>query len=334
MQLSSQNLSLLLNEVSAMVAANRSIAAGLFELGDRSLGRFGAVARHLSKRLDAGESAESAFASVSGRASSEVSTAFRMLEQVGSAAPIGCVARSIQRRQETRVQLAIAAIYPFLTLFIAYCVVVWVLPWFVLNHFYDDFLGTRGLDLRLTAGLRWLQSNFWIPPLIAIGVGVVWFFAVAPRLGMAGLPGFGRAFREDRWALFCDLMALEIEAGVPMSEAISLAAGAAGDASFRSATVAATTGESARLLPPLLRWTLQRMIPPGIAADGVVSDHANEFRLLADWYRDQAQTRHRFWIEWLPVIAVVAVMLTLILYLLTTMLMPLYSMLSLIGVLS
>ncbi len=338
MQLSAQNLSLLLEEISAMVAADRPIAAGLFELGDRSLGRLGRAARQIALQIESGESAESAISSVSGPASQQVSTAFRLLEKVGSAAPIRCVARSIQSRQEAKTQLAIAAIYPAMTLMIAYAIVVWLFPWLVFSEAYQS-LGIADIDGRILSSLAWLQSNFWIPPAIALVVGLVCFFELIPVASRLEGLGLGTARRDEQWALFCDMMALEIEAGVPTPEAIASAASATGETGFSKSAIAASahlselgsredpSGRVGVFFPPLLRWSLER----ALSASSAVQGQSSELRMLADWYRDQAHARNRFWIEWFPVLATVVVMTLLIALMVMSSFVPLYSLLALIN---
>ncbi len=326
MQLTSNHLALLLDEVSAMVSADRPIAAGLLELSDRSLGRLGRTAKRLSARLESGESPATAFASVSGTSSTGVAAAFRMLESLGTAAPLRCMARSIQSRNEARTQLLVALVYPAITLLVAYLVLVFLVPWMLSPSLFGDF-GVDGPDRRFVAAMHWLRSNVWLPPAMLAVVGVIWFFFVQPALGWSG-----RATIDERWALFCDLLAIEVKADVETSQAIAIASEAAGDVQFRDRTMSAveslasgaTDAADSRatgFMPPLLRWSLSRILC------GTGSDHVLELRLLADWYRDQAAHRNRFWIQWFPVLSTVIVMTIVVITVAMVTLVPLYRML-------
>ncbi len=306
-----------------MVSADRPIVAGLLELGDRSLGRLGRVAKRIASKLESGESPDTAFASVSGKSSAEVAAAFRMLETLGTAAPIRCIARSIQNRNESRMQLLIALVYPVITLMVAYLVIAFVLPWFFTSNPNESF-GAPGIDRRVMSALMWLRSNFWIPPVIIAAVGIIWFCFIRPASGW-----FGRAKLDQQWALFCDLLAIEVDAGIETKQAIAIAAEAAGDVPFRDRAISAAESlasgsaepvdsPASGFLPPLLRWSLSRVMR------GAGIDHALELRLLADWYRDQAAHRNRFWIHWFPVLTTVVVITVVIIVVLMVMLIPLY----------
>jgi type II secretory pathway component PulF len=326
MQLTSNNLALLLDEVSAMVSADRPIANGLLELGDRSLGRLGRTAKRISAKLQSGTSPDTAFASESGNSASEVAAAFRMLETLGTAAPLRCIARSIQSRNEARSQFVISLVYPAITLLVAYLVLVFLVPWMLESSLIEPF-GSSNANRRFVSAIQWLRANFWLPPVILAVMGVVWFCLVRPLFGWAG-----RTTMNHRWALFCDLLAIEVEAGVETKLAIASASEAAGDVPFSRRTVAASeslaAGEtvteispSARFLPPLLRWSLSRIV------NGSGKDHSLELRLLGDWYRDQAASRYRFWIHWFPVLTTVIVMTVVVVIVAMVTLVPLYQML-------
>lgn len=325
MRLTSTELVSLLDEVSAMVSAERPIAAGLLELGDRSLGRLGRVARRVSARLESGESPESAFASVSGKSSGKVAAAFRAMDTLGTAAPIRCVARSIQNQDATRTRLIIALIYPGITLLVAYLILAFVAPWIITTIQSSEYTIQMPYP-RLLDMFQWLRANFWLPPLVLAVVGLVLVLVLRPTLGW-----FGRAAADQRWALFCDLLAIEVDADTETNRAIANAAEAVGNASFRDQVVAQvqalpstsdSVGElpTSKSLPPLLRWSLSRMVR------GQGRDHGLELRCLADLYRSQSLYRSRFWIQWLPVLVTVCMMTIVIAILVITLLGPLYFM--------
>ncbi len=324
MQLATHNLSQLLDEIAAMIAADRPIAAGLFELSDRSLGRFGRVAKGLAKRLQAGESPGNAIASISGNASPQVSAAFELVQRSGSAAPIRSVARSLRTHSETQTQLAIALVYPVITLCIAYFIVTLVIPWFVLCNSHVE-LGTPSIHPQVLAALQFMREHFWLPPLVLGLLALAWFLYVhfsSTRVW------FSRSRADARWALFCDLLALHVEAGTPMSDAVAAAAKVSGDASFSDRVTRAVSerAESA-FLPPMLRWSLSRL--NGATGGGEsIGDPALELRLLGDWYREQSLSRQRFWIDWFPVLVSIFVMTTVIIVVLLVTILPLYRHLS------
>jgi type II secretory pathway component PulF len=103
------------------------------------------------------------------------------------------------------------------------------------------------------------------------------------------------------------MLAVQMSAGVPLGDAVQVSADATGSESVRRAAQHAIVGtavpmnaqdrlkpSAANSLPPMVCWLLKR------AKEHSTISTSQQLRVLADWYRDSALRRFRFWILWVP----------------------------------
>jgi type II secretory pathway component PulF len=142
---------------------------------------------------------------------------------------------------------------------------------------------------------------YWIaiPPLVLVLPAVWRRFSSSPGAApqtrmLSWLPGVSSAVREHRLAAFAQSLASLLEAGVPLPEALRLAAGHWEDAALdgetrllaaaleRGQTAADASGLTAEL-PPFLRWAIWQ-------ADEAVG-RPRALRMAAEIYRQSAERR-------------------------------------------
>ncbi len=296
MQLTAQQLSLLLDEVAAMARADRPLALGLAELNHPSLGRIGRAAGLLSKRIAAGQAPDVAIQELAGRGGKQAAAALQAMQANGSAEPIIRLADAIRRQSGLRLQLWVTMIYPLITMLIAYLLVSLGVTTLVIDHWPNEIIGKADATGFISFCISW-RKYFWLPPLVFGLLVVAYYFARV--LGVRTFDFASRTANQFAWSTFCDMLAVQLLADVPLPNAISLAA----DATANGKVCEQTQGTPGRLggLPPLIGWLLAQ------AAKRPVAETATELRVLSDWYRHQAMRRSRFWIRWLPSITIVLV---------------------------
>ena len=174
--------------------------------------------------------------------------------------------------------LHLSLIYPIVLCCLVYLGLILLCISFVpvLERLYDSLRMEAGIGL---SNLQFLQHTlaYWIaiPPL-ALLVFVGWQFfwrrrgTTAARQSVSSLawvPGLSRAIFQERCANFAETLAALLDASVPLSQALPLAAEASGDPDLSAGAqrLALTLeqgpsfngdGPAARQFPPFLRWAL------------------------------------------------------------------------------
>ncbi len=198
-----------------------------------------------------------------------------------------------QSRQATR----LALIYPLIVCTLAFVGLIGFCLFFVpvLQNTY------RSMRIPVGTGLQTLQSLRSTLPYWASAVPLAALLVVGWRIQSRSprwpvLPGTARAMIEQRAANFADAVATLIDSGVPLPEALRLAADSWNDASQNSATrllaAAIEQGQAigdsslvAAPFPPFLRWALVGSEP--------ITGCAIALRTAAKVYRQSAARRQR-----------------------------------------
>ena len=266
------------DEIAALVRAGVPLEPALLGLGGELGGSLGSIARAIGERMGRGEGLVGALASEGSR----IPPVYRAVVEAGLRAgrlpaALEGIARYARRQAELRRVVGLAMLYPLMVLGLADALLIGFVT-LVVPRFQEAF---ASLGLPSHASLRFLgwlgrTAMVWGPigPLILIAIGLAWAYSGrAARLQpgwarrvLRRLPGVGPALGATAAAGFAELLALLIEHGVPLPEAIPLAAEATGDpalaASAASVAEAARRGESPRPsaradgLPPMLRWLM------------------------------------------------------------------------------
>ena len=268
------------DEIAALVRAGVPLEQGLGHLGGDLPGRLGTFTTALADRMERGESLLEVLREESG----QVPPVYRAVVEAGLKsgrlpAALESVASSARQVADLRRLVAAGFLYPLLVVFLAWGLFVLFVTAIAprLVSILEGFGAPAVGLLRLLP--RWAESAvIWgplVPAVILILSGVWWFASgraamVEPRRAAAllgWLPGIGRMLRSFRRAIFAEVLALLVENEVPLSEAVLLAAEAAGDRGiYRAASRLAASLERGEMLagshapsrefPPLLGWLL------------------------------------------------------------------------------
>lgn len=301
-------------EIAALARAGVPLDRGLLAIGADLPGRLGKLATALGERLEKGESlvecvANSGFYPPSYKAVVEAGIRVGRLP-----AALEDVARSARRTSQMRKSVGIALIYPAIVLAVAYLLFLFgilrILP--VMLRVCEAW------DVRvpgLLATSDWLQTTmpFWGPaiPLIAVlWIATVWYRSgrithgseVHPLLRWGVLGSLAKMRTAGRLAALNELLAMLVEHGVPLHEALPLAGAAVGSARLecgaRELAEKLRRGEVAssapRGFPPMLAWMLS-------SANSQV-DLPALLRRSAENYRDDAARQAQWVSTYLPMI--------------------------------
>jgi type II secretory pathway component PulF len=348
-KLSPDELIALTDEMAALVRAGVPLEKGLAHVADDLARRPGNVAAQLAQRIETGESLSHAL----GQMGESFPPVYGAVVDAGlrsgrlSAALEGLAASS-RRVAELRRLTRLAMIYPIFLVFLAYglfvCAIVWFQP--RLAQLYDvmdvpaSSLNLRLIDLGRTAP-PWAVGI----PIVAVVVLLLWWFN-SKRAAAKTLRGwhFGpvdRLLYYSQLAAFTDLLALLLENGTPLPEAIVLAASAEGDKRLRNsaaefsrlvaAGVQSRAADQQALpallqsagFPPLVSW----LLVSGAQQEALVESLHN----TAQAYHHRAQRLDDWLRLYIPLVFVVVIGGAAVLIYALSLLGPWYQMLTHIG---
>jgi type II secretory pathway component PulF len=281
-----------------MARADQPLAVGLAELNHRSLGRIGQAAGLLSRRLEAGQSADVAIQEISGRFGPQAAAALRSMQLTGSVEPVAQLAETLRRQSYMRMQWIAGLIYPLITVLAAYLLLSTLMTSLVIEHWPSEIVGKKD-STQFIAFCVWLRKNFWLPPVAFIAiVSAIW---LARHNGWFSGTPFGKSPNDLAWANFCNMLAVHVTANVPLADALPLAGYATGSRFVRHQARLASENDTsiASEMPPMIQWLLKN------ASQYSVSETAHQLRVLGDWYQHKALRRTQFWIRYVPVIITV-----------------------------
>lgn len=300
-RLDHQQLEFVFAELGQLTRSGVPLTQGLASLGPDTPGRVGRALRRIARELAAGSTLPEALASVRG-----VSRASLAVLESGARAgrlpdALEAVARSASFQHDLERELRLGAIYPFL-LAVAGALGLSVLVPLVVPTLLDFVDRMRLEDGPATALLRWVAPRLPLLGILLVTVLLVllilrlvkqrcWTGGWASRL-MRVLPGLEGVVVASRSAHLTELLALQLEQGVPNAEAYRLAAPAAGNRSWTEALAELADGvaagqteaqclEEERRLPALLRWALA----------GPPAEMTRRLRSAAAQYRRRAVAR-------------------------------------------
>ena len=187
------------------------------------------------------------------------------------------VAKSVD---DTRQTFTSAFFYPLVVCALAYVGMIVFCLFFVptLDQTYQSLRIEPGRGLTVLRVVR-DALPYWVAlPPIALLIFVMWRFRRRLRgahsnartgRGFRWLPGLSRSVTEARWASFAETLAALDKSGVPLAEALPLAACACGDsrlaeagralaASLKEGRLSGDDSLAARRFPPFLRWAMLR----------------------------------------------------------------------------
>lgn len=320
-----------------MVAARRPLVPGLRTLEDQQLGRIGLAASSLREQLQQGRSMAEALQTLDHQTGPQLAAAFRAAVDSGDAEPLYRLAELLRRRRELTIGARVALLYPIMLLLLGYAFLVLVFAPLVTQ----DQTAIKIWPAAVVAVGQWLTAYWYLPPLVVGVVGSMWW--VGMRNSPWGSPQSLLPGRFGRLSLFCQTVAMQIEANVPQPIAIRSAAGIGGDRCLEQMAIGlaarleqgesggAVSGAVARgrwaydPLPPMLVWLLRQAA--GLGGEST----AAQLRSLGQWYEQRERDRHRLWARWVPAVLVSVIGGSFVLAYLLMALLPIYNRLAGIG---
>ena len=330
------------DEVAALVRAGMPLERGLVEVGQDIPGRLGEIMRRLGGRLGAGERLPQAMAAESGALPQVYCAVVEAgLKSGRLSAALEGMALFARGYAELRRAIGLAMLYPLMVLTLAYALFVMFVTQIV-PRFVAEFENARFPLLGLLSLLNTVgrTANYWGPlvPLVLVLFAVVWVFsgrAVSLQSDWMDrvlhcVPWARRVLVAARAAGFAEVLALLVEHGVPLAEAVGLAAGATGDRRLieaaREIAAAIERGDPlhrtigpARVVPPVLRW----LMVAGHEQAALVA----ALRHAAETYRRRARNQADMARVVLPTLLLVAIGAVVTLFYGLTLFIPMSSLL-------
>ncbi|WP_254507005.1 type II secretion system F family protein [Anatilimnocola floriformis] len=317
--LSLEQLIALSDEIAALARTGMPLDQGLSALGHELPGRLGRVSREMGSELAAGMSLDQVVA----RSGTQFPPGYQALVEAGLRAGnlpgiLQGMMQLARKTGELRRQMLLAAINPLLVV----CV-TWILFLFWLNKLAGVYLMVAAdwdIDVSLPqAVLRSLRQTQWLwewlvpAAFLALivwswrrssrGLGE-WSLLDLPTLGV--VRGLGLMRRAGQSAVLCDQLAILLEHGLPLTEALRLAGG-----TLTSQPLARATLEFANQLERGQMARPPQPFPPLVAClllDAPSGQHlSTNLRQLAANYHAEVRRRGLWLATWVPSIFTLAI---------------------------
>lgn len=320
-RVSTDELTALAGEIAALARAGMPLEAGLSSLKSDLPRRLGNATSEVAARLERGESLTQALATIHSPGSPLLLAVVEVGLRSGRLpAAVEQLTQVTQMRAELRKQSLLALIYPIVVVAIA-CAVVVLFAMAVLPRMAEAFGSLRVPIDSISASLLRADS---IKPAGWLGIAAAVILLAALLLwGIPALqswvwrrpgarswrvPVYGRLFAETQTSYFAAILALLVDHGMPLADALALAGRATGNRALTHQTHAAAErlrrGETLSsatsaltCLPVPFVWTMIAAESQGQLA-GTLRRTSQTYRQRALWRADAVRTL-------LPVAAVV-----------------------------
>lgn len=298
------------DEILALTRAGVPLSGNLLKVNSGSAGRLAALATEIGQRLDAGESLGQVLADP--RFPNWYAAVVRAgLESGKLTAALESVAPMLRRQAELR-RFAFGAIsYPALVVSLA-AILFALLFRPMLSQFgmlcrYQSIEMSQPMRVVLQAANQFAPLLPWMAGLAIAALVAAWWVTGRPTVSPTRLenciPGLAGIIRNGRTAVFLDLLALMLDARLPLPEALSRAADATGHPTLRRDVrrIADRLADgqfkfdhldSFEGLPPLVTWSLLN--------DQQTDNRAQSVRGLRDAYYDRTRICHELFRQFFP----------------------------------
>jgi type II secretory pathway component PulF len=312
-ELDPSSLAKLLDEVSAMTAARRSLVSGLTDFGDLSLGKIGRAAKFICSRLNQGCTVADSIVPLSGRYGSTVRTTFDLVSRTGTTKAIDQIVQMIREEEQAKRDLRIAIIQPLISVLVAAAILFWVIPQLLIV----DASGQRmkdGLEHPIKPILENYQSEFWW----WIIVSVIGFILLGFLVGWAIRRMRHRVVGLKHQATFCRWMALMVGSNTDLATSIEAASSVVGSKGAAAWSVSANqvrggaqSIESLKI-PENVSEKVGQCLADLASHRRGVDEVAKDLDALSELYQHQSMFRQRFRIEIIPkIISMVVAVVTI-----------------------
>lgn len=290
MQISSEQLVALNEEIAALIQAGVPLELGLRKLGQDSSTVLKRVSEQLVRQLEDGVALDVALT----RVLPEMPRAYAAVVQAGIKsgsvpAALQSLSRFTVQGLDLRSRIELSLLYPLLVCVLAYSLLMVVVvegarSW---DYLLGPYPKHRGVFLESLKGIFQSWPTWaWIPPVLLLTVVLAWVFqgrkAFYPQCRSNWvfwvIPGLRTILRSWHWSSFQDLLATLIEHQVPLPQALLLAGDATVDETISQTArelsqVINQGGEvrgeklPAKTIPTHLRWALLSAPDPQVMTD-------------------------------------------------------------------
>lgn len=290
-RLSEVRLADFVDEIAAAIRSGTSLSDWMSRLRETQWGWMPRAAKEFSEKIDRGNPAAAALASMHPIFGPQAAAAMELAERSGDSSLLNRLADHLRLRHQLRRESRIAWVYPLALLWVGFCVVV--LPFTPMFQPRNP-LGKVGPIVmppvaEQTAELIRQNVLGIAVALAAMTIGVLlWQWLLSPRLS-----------RNARRQLLCASLADQIELGVKDQDAIRHAACLADERSLASDPP--TTFAD----PSMQQWVAEAQLP--IVAEDTQANLVAAFRSLATQYQYRTRRSGYVWARVVPRLATVVI---------------------------
>ena len=312
------------DEIAGLVRAGMPLDLGLAGWGRRLRGRLGRLATQLSQSVQQGKTlAQSLDESAAGFPPMYRAVVMAGIQSGRLPAALESLAASARNLQRVRRTIGLAILYP-LVLFVLGYFTLWLLVVEILPVILGMYEGNppplwaaivrvgalANTEIAIPGTSRVILAGF-VPPVIIVLLVAVWWLTSRRAMVLGGgatgwviewLPLAGRAVRHARIAAVAEILGLLVEQGVPLGDALVLAAECTADrrlverarALSRSLAGGGAPPSSVDMagFPPLLAWL--------VSSGGSQQTFVSISRHVADTYRRRIARESRWLQDYLP----------------------------------
>ncbi|TWT92247.1 type II secretion system F family protein [Neorhodopirellula pilleata] len=322
-QLDDDALTMLLDEIVAMVRSGRTFVEGLVDLDQSGMGPIGRAAGWVRRRIEQGHSAADAIADLSRTHREPVRIAMDVMARTGSTEPIEEAARLIRDGDEQLRQSRLAAINPLLNVIVAATVAFFVLPFMI-----TSFAQSEPIRDAFAPSVQQINQTFRQNFLLSVVATVIVVGGFAGGVYVWLIRSIHRSdpFRDH--AIFCRWLALQLGL-TETARTLETAARVVGPRfaeSWKTVVERVRGGSiaaSSLMMPAGTPDAVQTCVADWVGGSRDTESIQNDLWQLAVLYDQRSHRRRTWWIDVVPRWVSSVLMIAVIVWLVRTMVWPL-----------
>lgn len=327
-----ESLAMLLDEVCAVAATGQSLTLGLADLDRAAMGKIGRAAQTVRNRMEQGQSACLAIASLSNTYQAPIRGAMQVMARTGSTQPLRETVRLIRETSQQRQQMWLAIINPLLSVVVAATILFLVVPWILISLSEAELIKTAFSPTSLEISRAFAQHF-----LLAVAITIAAIASVAAMLYAWQRRASRDSDAASDGAIFCRWLAMQIgEPNQPVEagRAIETAAEVVGPhyaAAWAPAVDAVRGGgqtDNTLFIPVVATGPVRQCVVDLVAARRDRESIASDLQELGELYAAESNRHRQWWIETVPKWIAAILMIAVILILIQTIVAPLFDVLS------
>ncbi len=323
------SLAMLLDEVTAMAASGRSLTAGLSDIDHSAMGKIGRAARTVRTRMEQGQSASTAIASLSLTYQAPIRGAMQVMARTGSTLPLRETVRMIRDATERRRRLSLATINPILNVVVAATVAFFVIPFILVSLSEAELIKTAFSPTIIEICQTFLRDFLFTAAMVLL---IIAGFSLMLHWWQRRAARYQDVAANE--AIFCRWLGMQIGdlgySHVDAGQAVRTAAEVIGPR-FAAAWSPAVSnirdgGQTAEALsmPEFSSTEVRQCVVDLVAARRRRDSIAKDLQRLSELYADQSRRRQAWWGETIPKWIAAIVMISVIVILVQAIVLPLF----------